>query len=508
VTKNRAAEEYEKLHQLSYQARLCDSITQILDWDRETYMPAMAASIRSEQLELLAGLSHERKTSKQYKEALSQLIDIESGAIRSHAEELPAKQIAALKRWRHDFVRAVKLPKSFVQTFAKITSQAINVWAIAKEQNAFLKFSPYLDRIVAMVRQRAELIGYENHPYDVLLEDYEPDITTEEVSQLFDRVGNHITALLGTIAKGKKVDDRLLHGQFPIEKQKEVNEFILKQIGFDFQKGRLDTSSHPFSSASHPTDSRITTRYDEKAFFNALSSTLHEAGHSFYEVGLPIKEYGSPLGDALSLGMHESQSRWWENLIGRSKPFWSHFLPLLQNTFKSLSNVSLNDFYSAINRVQPSLIRVDADEVTYGLHIILRFQIERDLIEGCMGVREIPEVWAEKMQSLLGVTPKNDREGCLQDIHWAMGSFAYFPTYTLGNLYASHLFLGFEKGFPDWEARIKAGDFAFMLGWLHDNVHRYGRQYSPQELLKKVTGKKFSEKAYLDYLTKKYVGEG
>lgn len=502
---NQALKEFHHLHTLSRETQLLSGIGQILDWDRETYMPPAGATMRAEQLELLAGLTHKQKTSKAFRQALEKLIHLDSGKLYAHTHTLNPRQIAALHCWRHDYLKAVKLPEKFVKTFAKTSSQAITVWTTAKSENAFYKFAPYLDKLVTLSREKAELIGYEAHPYDVLLDDYEAGITTKEVNALFKKLRPAVTGLLDKIMRRKGIDDSFLHNVVSEEKQMHFNKELLRAIGFDFEKGRLDISSHPFSSSSSPIDNRITTRIDTRNFFSAISSTLHEAGHAFYEMGLSIENYGSPLGEPISLGAHESQSRWWENLIGRSKPFWHHFLPLVQKKFKGpLVDVSLDTFYKAINKVTPSLIRVEADEVTYSLHIILRFEIECALIEGALNIRDVPAAWNEKMQMYLGLTPPDDRQGCLQDIHWSMGGFGYFPTYTLGNLYASHLFLAFEKTFLDWEKQIAKGDCAFMLQWLHEHFHAYGRQYTSVELLKKITGKKFSETAYLDYLNKKY----
>ena len=349
-------------------------------------------------------------------------------------------------------------------------------------------------------------MGYSAHPYDALLDDYEPGITTAEIASLFSRLQKRITSLVKTLAK-KPVDDTFLHGTFDPAKQIAFGKIILHDMGYSMENGRLDLSSHPFSSSCHPTDSRITTRIHPTSLISNISVILHEGGHSLYEMNLPAEDYGSPLCEAISLGMHESQSRFWETRIGQSKAFWKHYLPLLQKTFKGkLDKVSLDQFFKAVNKVEPSMIRVEADEVTYSLHVIIRFELEKALIEGTLAIRDLPEAWRGKMKEYLGIIPKNDAEGCLQDIHWSMGAFGYFPTYTLGNLYAAHLFEGFEKDHPQWEKRVEKGDLLFIKDWLGDNVHRYGRQYGSKELLKKATGKEFSEKAYVNYLERKYAG--
>lgn len=494
---------YQNLHKLSYKASLLSGISHLISWDQETMMPKDACSIRGEQLEILAGMIHEAKTSKKFQVALSKLIDLKTGKVKSN--DFSKRQKAALKLWRRDFLKEVALPKKFVEDFTKLTSQAQIVWAHAREENTFHHFAPYLDRIVQMNKEKAKLYGYEQHPYDALLDCFEPGFTTKEVESLFDKLKKTLIPLIKKIGTYPKVDDRFLYGKVSQEKQMEMGRALLKGIGYDMSKGRLDLSTHPFSSASHPTDSRITTRIHPSFLMSNLSAVLHEAGHGLYEMGLPIEEYGSPLGEAVSLGIHESQSRFFETRIGLSKAFWSHYLPLLKKTFKGpLEKVSLDSFYRAINHVEPSLIRIEADEVTYNLHIILRFEIEKALIEGNLDVRDIPEVWNQKMEHYFGIKPTSNKEGCLQDIHWSMGAFGYFPTYTLGNIYASHLFLGFERDHPDWEKKLAKGEMLFIKEWLHHNIYKYGREFDSKELLEKATGKKLSSDAYTDYLKQKF----
>jgi carboxypeptidase Taq len=494
---------YQNLLKLSQQARILTGISHLLDWDQETYMPPGAATIRGLQLATLAGLIHEQKTGKKFKTALAKLIDIPTGKILER--DLSGEQQAALKQWRRDFVQEQALPKKFVADFAQLSSQSILAWREAKQSNSFLKFAPFLEKLIMMSRKKADYLGYPNHPYDALLDQYEPEATTQGVAILFTSLQKSITKLLGAISQAKQVDDSLLHGDFPEDKQISFAHLILKDMGYHLEHGRLDLSSHPFSSSSHPTDSRITTRIHPTSVMSCISVILHEAGHALYEMGLPKEHYGSPLGDAISLGVHESQSRWWETRIGQSKPFWHHYLPLLQKHFKGkFDQIDLPMFYRAINKVQPSLIRVDADEVTYPLHVILRFELERGLIEGSLKIRDIPDAWNAKMKELLGVVPQTDTQGCLQDIHWAMGGFGYFPTYTLGNLYASQLFESFEKKHQDWEKRVAKGELHFITQWLHEAVHRHGRRYSSQEILKQATGKKPISAPYIHYLESKY----
>ena len=494
--------EYQQLFNLSKNTRTLQGIVSLLDWDQETYMPPGAAGIRAEQLKTMAGLIHREKTSRKFASALSKLIDISSGKLI--AKDLEPAQIASVKEMRRDYLHDTALPERFVEEFAKVTSQAIGAWRTAKNENAFQKFAPFLERIVELCRKKADFLCYQDHPYDALLDLYEPEVKTNEVAVLFSQLRSTLTPLIQKIAK-QPVDEKFLYGNWDTAKQMDFSQKLLDAMGYDRDKGRVDFSAHPFSASSHPSDSRITTRIHPTSVMSNIFVILHEGGHALYEMGLPQNHYGSPLGEARSLGMHESQSRWWETRIGLSKPFWQYFFPLLKETFKGqLENISLDQFYRAINKVEPSCIRVEADEVTYPLHIILRFELEKALIEGSITVQDIPEVWNAKMEEYFGLVPASYAEGCLQDIHWSMGAFGYFPTYTLGNLYASHLFEAFAKDHPDWEKLVASGNLGFVKRWLHEKIYQHGRRYSTQELLKLAAGYSFSAEPYLKYLKQKY----
>lgn len=496
-------QDYIRLHEISREARVLESISSLLDWDQETYMPPDASGIRSEQLKTLAGVIHKKRISRPFANALDKLIDIKTGKLRSR--HLNDAQNAALIEWRRDYLIQKALPNKFVEQLAALTSQTINVWHHAKKQDSFQQFAPFLEKLILMARKKADLLGYKEHPYDALLDHYEPHTTTKEVAQLFAHLRKSITALLKKIVAAKQVDDSFLYGDFSSEQQLEFGKILMKAMNYDMAKGRLDLSMHPFSSSPHPTDCRITTRIHRNCLMDSIMAVLHETGHALYEMGLPLDHFGSPLGEAISMGIHESQSRWWETRIGQSKPFWHYFLPLLQKQFKGkLAGVTLESFYKAINKVVPSMIRVEADEVTYTLHVILRFELERALIEGSMTVKEIPEAWNAKMKELLGIKPTTNAEGCLQDIHWSMGAFGYFPAYALGNLYTSHFFLGFERDFPKWKEKVAKGDLGFINRWLNEQIHQHGRRYPSRELLEKVSGKPFSADAYTKYLNEKY----
>ncbi len=497
-----AQKDYQKLYDLSKHIRILQGIVSLLDWDQETYMPLGGSTIRSEQLKTMAGIIHREKTSRKFHTALSKLIDISHGQIK--AKDLSPAQIAAVKETRRDYLHDTALPSKFVEEFAKVTSQAINAWRSAKKENAFQQFAPFLDRIVGLCRKKADFLGYQDHPYDALLDQYEPDIRTQEVSQLFSKLRHSLTPMIKKMAQ-QPVEDQFLSGNWDQTKQMTFCQKLLDAMGYDRHRGRIDFSSHPFSSSSHPSDSRITTRIHPTSLVSNIFVILHEGGHALYEMGLPEDLYGTPLGEARSLGVHESQSRWWETRIGLNKSFWQYFFPLLKETFKGqLDHITLDQFYRAINKVKPSLIRVEADEVTYPIHVILRFEIEKALIEGSLTIRDIPEIWNAKMHDYLGLIPSTNTEGCLQDIHWSMGAFGYFPTYTLGNLYAAHLFEAFAKEYPDWEKQVAAGNLGFIKQWLHGKIYQHGKRFSTQELLKQATGHAFSVEAYLHYLKQKY----
>lgn len=501
---NKEHENYEKLKEISRHTHLLSGVSQLLDWDQETYMPPAGGPMRSEQLKVLSGIIHKEQVGKKFSNALGKLIDIKSGTIL--AKSLSAEQQAALDVWRQDYIKKKALPSKFVEDFTKLTSQSVQVWRMAKKNNQFLHFAPYLDKIVLMLRKKADLIGYKDHPYDALVDDYERGVTTQDIEKVFTPLRTSIVALLKKLMEKKPADDSFLHGNFPLDKQMAFGRQILDAMGHTSDRGRLDLSAHPFSSSSHPNDSRLTTRIHETNVYSSISAVLHEGGHGLYCMGLPVEQYGSPLGEAVSMGIHESQSRWWETRIGNSRHFWKYWLPTLKQLFpEKLEPISLDQFYQGINKVSPSLIRVESDEVTYSLHVILRFEIEKALIEGSLKVRDLPGVWNNKMKELLGITPPDNTTGCLQDIHWSFGGIGYFPTYTLGNLYAAHLFAQFETDHADWGTRVETGELLFINDWLREKVWKHGRRYSSKELLKVATGKEFTSDAYITYLNKKYL---
>lgn len=489
---------YKALFEHSKKIKLLESVAYLLEWDQETYMPKGSATARAEQVELVTSLAHLERVSHEYECKLGKLVDLETGSVKGEHQ-------AALKQWYRDYKIAKALPNKFVKAFAKLSSESMMAWQEARAKDCFKTFAPYLTKMVEMSQQKADYLGYKEHPYDALVDLYEPLMSCKQIDPLFDTLGKQIKHLLKKILTKPAADTSFLHGKFSYKKQMEFGELILEKMGFDFDHGRLDLSAHPFSVAMHPTDSRVTTRMHTSSIFDSISAVLHEGGHSLYEMGLPPEQFGSPAGESISLGIHESQSRFWETRIGQSNAFWKYFLPLLKKRFPSkLDKVSLAQFYKAINHVSPTFIRVESDEVTYSLHVILRYELEKKMIAGELKSHEIPEAWNSMMQNLLGVKPKSDSEGCLQDIHWSMGGIGYFPTYALGNLYAAQFFEVFAKKHPDWQERVSNGELLFIKSWLNKNIHQHGRTYSAEQLVKKVSGAPLSTKPYLDYLHKKY----
>jgi len=484
---------YKTLCDLSKRATLLDGIGQLLGWDQETYMPEKAAPVRASQLELIAELSHSVKTGKPFETALKALT-------KSKSLKEPEKSVVRLLE--RDFNRESKLPKQFVQEFARTTSKGQVVWQKAKKQKKFSLFKPHLEHIVALVRKKADYFGYTDHPYDALVDEYEPGMTTKALDTLFSELKKTSTAIV-TAWQDRK--EKPLHIKASDSEQIALCKWLLECIGFDFSRGRVDLSAHPFSSSCHPNDSRMTTRLESHGIVTQVLTTLHEAGHSFYEMGLQQKYYGLPLCQSVSLGIHESQSRFWETRIGRSRAFWKMLYPELKKKFpSSLKSLTLDTLMQRLNQVSPSFIRVDADEVTYPLHVILRFEIEKELVQGSLKVKDVPERWNAAMKSLLGITPKDDAEGCLQDIHWSMGAIGYFPTYSLGNIYAASIFDVFQKAHTDWEKTIARKEFGFIHDFLYKYVWQHGRRYDGSELIKKITGKPLSCKPYITYLNEKY----
>ncbi|MGK5082727.1 carboxypeptidase M32 [Bdellovibrionota bacterium FG-1] len=466
----------------------------VLSWDQETYMPAKGAEIRADQLAVISGLAHEKLVSPQIGDLL---IRLEKAPGLSQVEQVNIREI------RRIFNRERKIPKELIQDFAKTQSLAHEAWASARTNNDFGTFAPWLEKLVNMRKKMAVLIGG-NDPYDVLMDEFEPSARAADIQPIFEALRKELVPLVAKIAASSKKPSPL-SGHYPVEKQRDFGIEVANAMGFDFDAGRLDLSAHPFCTSFGPNDVRITTRYNEKNFASALFGIMHEAGHGLYEQALETQHACTPLAEPVSMGIHESQSRLWENMIGRSRPFWNHFYPKLQANFpETLNQVPLETFFRSINIVRPSLIRVEADEVTYNLHILLRFELEHALFSGKASVNDLPELWNRKMEEYLGIRPKNDSEGVLQDIHWSMGSFGYFPTYALGNLYAAQFFAAAKREMPDLDQKIREGDLRPLREWLRDKIHRHGMTWHASELCQRATGETLNAQYFSTYLKSKF----
>ncbi|MBN2157776.1 MAG: carboxypeptidase M32 [Spirochaetes bacterium] len=472
----------------------------VLGWDMETFMPEEGVKPRSEQIALLSEISH------QWLVAPETRCLIEEAENESSDADYFSDSASMLRVARRLYEQKVKLPEGLVSRIAGTTALANSIWIDARKKSDFSLFAPVLEEIVGLCREEADLLGYQAHPYDALLDLHEPGLTTAQVEELFDKMKEELLPLVREIA-GRTVQSEpdFLTGKFDIAGQEAFGLKVLHDMQYDFRRGRQDRSAHPFTTSFTPYDVRITTRFDENDLFSALFSTIHEGGHALYDQGLPVELVDTPLCQPISLGVHESQSRLWENIIGRSRGFWSHYLPVLKKFFPGrLDRVNLEDFYRAANRVRPGFIRVESDELTYNLHIFIRFEIEKQLIDGTLAVKDIPGEWDGKYRDYLGISPPNDALGSLQDIHWAHGSIGYFPTYTIGNLMAAQLYSAAVHDIPSIPSDIEAGNMATMLSWLRKNVHRHGSRYTCTELVREITGGEIQIKPFIEYLAVKF----
>ncbi len=472
----------------------------LLRWDQETQMPPGGAKGRAEQLATLSRITHERFASSKTEELLAA-----AEAAASHLDP-DSDEAALLRMTRRDLTRDTKLPSEFVAARARARSLSIQIWRQARRQNDFTAFQPSLEQMVDFARRTADYLGYDEHPYDALLDLYEPAMTSREIAQVFARLREVTLPFVRAItARGQVVDASFLTQEFDETKQRQFGLAMAEAFGYELTRGRLDESAHPFSTGFHRDDVRITARYNRRFLPSAIFAIFHESGHAIYSQGTAPSLERTPLAGGASNGVHESQSRMWENLVGRSRPFWEFAYPHLQDTFPSqLRSVDLETFYRAVNQVSPSLIRVEADEVTYNLHTLLRFELEKTLIEGELQVRDLPDAWNTKMQAYLGLTPPTHADGVMQDIHWASGSIGYFPSYTLGNIISVQLFAAVQRAHPDLPEQFRRGQFGTLLAWLRQHVHRYGRKFFPKDLLIRATGRALTPEPYLSYLQEKF----
>lgn len=490
----------EKAIQHARTIALVDATKAVISWDEQTKMPAAAGSYRAEQLTFLSGLKHQKETDSAYGDLLAQAGE-EIGQLAPDSDE-----VACINTLRRDFEKATKLPQSLVEAMTKNSVEGQQAWIEARKQDRFDLLQPYLERTVDFKREYAEASGYDECIYDALLDEFEPHEKTQTVREVFEALRNGLVPLLQSIVGSKQQPaTEVLSASYAVDLQREVGLLAATRFGFNFEQGRLDITTHPFCTTLGPQDVRLTTRYDENFFSSAFFGTLHEAGHGMYEQGLRNDWYGLPPGKACSMAIHESQSRLWENSVARSRAFWNHFFPEVQQRFgSSLQGCDPESFYRAVNAVKPSLIRVEADEVTYNLHIIIRFELEQALMEGELAVTDLPQAWNEKYRDFLGIEPTNNADGVLQDIHWSLGYLGYFPTYALGNLYAAQFLDQAEKDLGGLDTLFESGDFEPLLNWLRDKIHRRGQCVSAAELVQEVTGQPLSEQPLLDQLKTKY----
>ena len=469
----------------------------LLSWDQQVNLPEEGAVARGEQMSFITGLLHKKTTAKQFTKLVDTLIE------PSNFKQLLPDEKVVIRELHRDLIKIRRLPYSFVKKMSQVESDAFTVWQKAKQNNDFNKFQPFLEKIVALKQKQAHYYGFSNSPYDPLLDDYEPNLTSVKVAEMFDDLKPFLIPLVNKIVANQKNVPGPNY-KFSVILQRQLCREISEKLGYNLRAGRMDESSHPFSTGLHPTDVRITARYNENDLWMGVGSIIHETGHALYNQGLSTGHYGTALGESISYGIHESQSRLWENMVGKSAEFVTFIFPYIKKFFPDFS-LSPKDYYRHLNAVEPTLIRTESDEVTYNLHIIIRFEIEKELIEGKITAADAPKIWNDKYKKYLGIDVPSDSQGILQDIHWSGGSFGYFPTYTLGNLYAAQLWSVINKKIPRIKSQIAAGNFAELLAWLRTNIHIHGRRFSAEKLITQVTGATPSAEYFKKYLEQKFI---
>ena len=471
----------------------------VLSWDKEVNLPPKGATFRSRQVATLSGLAHETFTDDSFGETLL--------ALEMDSTALSKEEQRNVKLTLKDYKRTKKFDTDFVIRRSKLVSNAYHAWLKARAANDFTTFQEPLAELVALKREEAEILGYEGHPYNALMDEYEPNATCKALDVLFTDVREQLVDFVKELRNRPQIEDSFLRRHYPKQEQWDFGLHILKVMGYDFEAGRQDLSPHPFTINFSPLDVRVTTRIDEQNFGSMTWSCIHEGGHALYEQGLPADAYGLPLGKYVSLGIHESQSRLWENNVGRSYDFWKARYQDVQKRFpKNLGSISLDQFYKGINKIEPSLVRVESDELHYHFHILIRYEIEKALIDGSLSTKDLKDAWNEKYKAYLGLDVPDDNSGVLQDIHWAHGSLGYFPTYSLGSFYAAQFFQQAAKDLPELKDQIQQGNTTPLLDWLRTNIHQYGRLYSAEELCTRVTGEPLNFKYFMEYARGKFSG--
>jgi carboxypeptidase Taq len=468
----------------------------VLQWDQETYLPPKGGTIRGRQIATLNEVAHQQFANEKVGALLTELLS---------KNDLSDKQKKNVELSYYDFVRAQKFTGEFVRKMSETVNKTFHAWIQARKENSFAIFQQPLDELIQLKKQEAAILGYTDHPYSALMNDFDRGLSVTIVDKIFADLKPQLLELLQFIQSKPQVDDSFLHQHFDKDSQWKFGMEILKRMGFDFEAGRQDISEHPFTINFNNADVRVTTRIDENDFTNMTWSCIHEGGHALYEQGLPGEEYGLPLGEYCSLSIHESQSRLWENNVGRAFPFCQYNFSLLKSFFnRQLGTISAEQFYKAVNKVNPSLIRTEADEVTYHFHVMIRYEIEKMLIDGSIKTADIPAYWNSHYKDYLGVTVPDDKQGCLQDVHWSHGSFGYFATYSLGSLYAAQLYAAITEEKESLDKTIAAGNNKEISDWLSKNIYQYGRYYTSEELCKKATGATLNSTHFIRYATKKY----
>jgi carboxypeptidase Taq len=487
---------YQQLCERSRELHLLRSVAGVLSWDFETYIPSKAVPYRADQLSYLEAKAHTLLTDPCVGDWLK--------AAEQFGFEAVSEEAANIREWRRAYDRATKIPVALVEEFEKTRTIAREAWAQARAESKFPLFEPHLGKIVELTRRKAELWGYKESPYDALIDDYEPGTTASQIKPILEELRVALVELLGQIGT-KPVAENFLDGHYPIEGQQAFSREIATAFGYDFGAGRIDTTTHPFATTLGPFDQRITTRYNLQRFDVSLYGVMHETGHALYEQGLRLDRVGLPSGDAVSLGIHESQSRLWENHVGRTSQFWQRWHATASKYLPDIGRYSPEALVSGVQRVAPSFIRVEADEVTYDLHILLRFEMELAMIENRLKVKDLPEAWNSRFHELFRLIVPDDSRGVLQDIHWSLGSLGYFPTYTLGNLNAAQLMFAAEKNIEELPDQLANGNYRPLLQWLRANVHQHGRRYLPAELMRRATGETTQARYRIEYLRTKYL---
>jgi carboxypeptidase Taq len=469
----------------------------VLQWDQETYLPAKGAESRARQLATLSEMAHQLFTDRTLGKLLTDL---------NASTSLNETERKNVELTFEEYEKQQKFTSAFVRKMSEAVSKAFYNWVEARKQNDFKVFQPALEALVKLKKEEANILGYTGHPYNALLNEFEKGATVTMLDAAFDKVLTPLSELLKEMSGKLQFQRDFFHQHFPKEQQWEWGMYLVKELGFDLEAGRQDISEHPFTTSFSPKDVRITTRINEEDFANMTWSCIHEVGHALYEQGLPVEDYGLPSGEFASLSIHESQSRLWENCVGRNVPFWTHYLQQLKRFFpKQLEKISVEQFVGAITRVEPSLIRTEADELTYHFHVYIRYSLEKRLIDGSLAVKDIPAAWSEMYEKYLGVQVPDDKQGCLQDVHWSHGSFGYFPTYSLGSFYAAQFWQQAKSEIENLEDNISHGETHELLNWLREKIHRHGKTYTSEELCTLVTGKGLDSNLFIEYLRNKFL---